>query len=111
MIKDSLDTKNFLEIISTTTKQQCINLMYLCLILRKVLSWWCGGVVVIRSPCDREVPSLNPGKNSTSDFSIIDPFSIPSCDLKSVVSSRISVLIIKYFACSAIYLIEFLHYT
>ena len=33
---------------------------------------WCGGVVVIRSH-DPEVPSSNPGKNNTSDFSIRDP--------------------------------------
>ena len=42
--------------------------------------WWCGGVVVIRSPHDPEVPSSNPGKNNTSDFSIRDPLSLPSCD-------------------------------
>ena len=41
---------------------------------------WCGGVVVIRSPHDPEVPSSNPGKNNTSDFSIRDPLSLPSCD-------------------------------
>ena len=40
----------------------------------------CGGVVVIRSPHDPEVPSSNPGKNNTSDFSIRDPLSLPSCD-------------------------------
>ena len=39
-------------------------------------------VIVIRSPRDHEVPSLNPGKNNTSDFSIRDPFSLSSCDLK-----------------------------
>ena len=38
------------------------------------------GVVVIRSPHDPEVPSSNPGKNNTSDFSIRDPLSLPSCD-------------------------------
>ena len=38
------------------------------------------GVVVIRSPHDPEVPSSNPGKNNTSDFSIGDPLSLPSCD-------------------------------
>ena len=43
-------------------------------------SKWCGGVVVIRSPHDPEVPSSNPGKNNTSDFSIRDPLSLPSCD-------------------------------
>ena len=42
---------------------------------------WRGGVVVIRSPHDPEVPSSNPGKNNTSDFSIRDPLSLPSCDL------------------------------
>ena len=36
--------------------------------------------VVIRSPHDPEVPSSNPGKNNTSDFSIRDPLSLPSCD-------------------------------
>ena len=36
--------------------------------------------MVIRSPHDPEVPSSNPGKNNTSDFSIRDPFSLPSCD-------------------------------
>ena len=41
---------------------------------------WCDGVVVIRSPHDPEVPSSNPGKNNTSDFSIRDPLSLPSCD-------------------------------
>ena len=41
---------------------------------------YCGGVVVIRSPHDPEVPSSNPGKNNTSDFSIRDPLSLPSCD-------------------------------
>ena len=41
---------------------------------------WHGGVVVIRSPHDPEVPSSNPGKNNTSDFSIRDPLSLPSCD-------------------------------
>ena len=47
----------------------------------KILAvWWCGGVVVIRSPHDPEVPSSNPGKNNTSDFSIRDPLSLPSCD-------------------------------
>ena len=46
-----------------------------------VMVWsWCGGVVVIRSPHDPEVPSSNPGKNNTSDFSIRDPLSLPSCD-------------------------------
>ena len=35
--------------------------------------YWCGGVVVIRSPHDPEAPSSNPGKNNTSDFSIRDP--------------------------------------
>ena len=39
-----------------------------------------NGVVVIRSPHDPEVPSSNPGKNNTSDFSIRDPLSLPSCD-------------------------------
>ena len=38
------------------------------------------GVVVIRLPHDPEVPSLNPGKNNTSDFSNWDPLSLPSCD-------------------------------
>ena len=34
------------------------------------VAWWCsGGVVVKRLPHDPEVPSLNPGKNNTSDFS------------------------------------------
>ena len=37
-------------------------------------------LVVIRSPHDPEVPSSNPGKNNTSDFSIRDPLSLPSCD-------------------------------
>ena len=46
---------------------------------------WCGGVVVIRSPHDPEVPSSNPGKNNTSDFSIRDPLSLPSCDWYNVV--------------------------
>ena len=41
---------------------------------------WRGGVVVIRSHHDPEVPSSNPGKNNTSDFSIRDPLSLPSCD-------------------------------
>ena len=36
--------------------------------------------MVIRSPHDPEVPSSNPGKNNTSDFSIRDPLSLPSCD-------------------------------
>ena len=45
-----------------------------------MLTYLSGGVVVIRSPHDPEVPSSNPGKNSTSDFSIRDPFSLPSCD-------------------------------
>ena len=40
----------------------------------------CGGVVVICSPHDPEVPSSNPGKNNTSDFSIRDPLSLPRCD-------------------------------
>ena len=44
------------------------------------MCYWCGGVVVIRSPHDPEVPSSNPGKNNTSDFSIRDPLSLPSCD-------------------------------
>ena len=39
-----------------------------------------GGVAVIRSPHDPEVPSSNPGKINTSDFSIRDPLSRPSCD-------------------------------
>ena len=43
-------------------------------------SQWRGGVVVIRSPHDPEVPSSNPGKNNTSDFSIRDPLSLPSCN-------------------------------
>ena len=42
--------------------------------------WWRGGVVVIRLPHDPEVPSSNPGKNNTSDFSCLDPLSLPSCD-------------------------------
>ena len=33
--------------------------------------------MVIRSPHDPEVPSSNPGKNNTSDFSIRDPLSLP----------------------------------
>ena len=41
---------------------------------------WCCSVVVIRSPHDSEVPSSNPGMNNTSDFSIRDPLSLPSCD-------------------------------
>ena len=41
---------------------------------------WCGGVVVIRSPHDPEVPSSNTSKNNTSYFSIKDPLSLPSCD-------------------------------
>ena len=41
---------------------------------------WCGGAVVIRSPHDPEVPSSNTGKNNTSDFSIRDSLSLPSCD-------------------------------
>ena len=36
--------------------------------------------MVICSPHDPEVPSSNPGKNNTSDFSIRDPLSLPSCD-------------------------------
>ena len=36
--------------------------------------------MVIRSPHDPEVPSSNPGKNNTSDVSIRDPLSLPSCD-------------------------------
>ena len=36
--------------------------------------------MVIRSPHDPEVPSSNPDKNNTSDFSIRDPLSLPSCD-------------------------------
>ena len=36
--------------------------------------------MVIRSPHDPEVPSSNPGKNNTSDLSIRDPLSLPSCD-------------------------------
>ena len=36
--------------------------------------------MVIRSPHDPEVPSSNPNKNNTSDFSIIDPLILPSCD-------------------------------
>ena len=37
--------------------------------------WWCSG-----NTLDPEDPSLNPGKNNTSDFSIRDPLSLPSCD-------------------------------
>ena len=36
--------------------------------------------MVIRSPHDPEVPSADPGKNNTSDFSIRDPLSLPSFD-------------------------------
>ena len=36
--------------------------------------------MVIRSHHDPEVLSSNPGKNNTSDFSIRDPLSLPSCD-------------------------------
>ena len=36
--------------------------------------------MVIRSPHDPEVPSSNRDKNNTSDFSIRDPLSLPSCD-------------------------------
>ena len=36
--------------------------------------------MVIRSPHDPEVPSSNPGKNNTSDFSIRDPLSLPRSD-------------------------------
>ena len=35
--------------------------------------------IYICSPHDLEVPSSNPGKNNTSDFSIRDPLSLPSC--------------------------------
>ena len=50
-----------------------------------LLPAWFGGVVAIRSPHDPEVPSSNPGMaaigiNNTSDFSIRDPLSLPSCD-------------------------------
>ena len=61
------------------------NYFLLLKLLSHAHSWcggvlWCGGVVVIRSPHDPEVPSSNPGKNNTSDFSIRDPLSLPSCD-------------------------------
>ena len=36
--------------------------------------------MVTRFPHDPEVPSSNPGKNNTSDFSIRDSLSLPSCD-------------------------------
>ena len=57
-----------------------------CLISARVLIvtllyyYLLGGEVVIRSPHDPEVPSSNPGKNNTSDFSIRDPLSLSSCD-------------------------------
>ena len=52
----------------------CVSSLY------RVRTRWCGGVVVICSPHDPEVPSSNTGKNNTSDFSIRDPLSLPSCD-------------------------------